>query len=139
MAGNAKFDSSSASPEDSCFAGSYLNGHRGTHPGANLDRFGSFRESTNGRGFGAGASTPKGNVGDMPPLSQGLMLEPIPLGDQNFTRSGELRRALGFSVGGISSEDNSFGLVHSRPAQSLAIDELKRFRGIVLDGSNKAR
>lgn len=133
MSGHAKLDLSSAN-----FTGSYLNAQRGTHPGANLDRFGSFRESSNGRSFSIGTSTPKGNVGDMLPLSQCLMLESIPLGDQKFSRSGELRRVLGFSFGCIS-EDSSFGHSDSRSAQSLPIDELKRFRGSIQDGMYKAR
>lgn len=141
MAGNVKFESSSVSPEDSSFSGSYPNGQRSTHSGPNLDRSGSFREGSDGRSFSSGTSTFKSNataVADLPPLSQCLLLEPISMGDQKYTRAGELRRALGFSFGNVS-EDNYFGVAYSKPAPTLATDELKRFRASVQEGWQKAR
>lgn len=141
MAGNVKFELSSVSPEDSGFSGSYANGQRGNYPGPNLDRPGSFREGSDGRSFSSGTSTSKSNstvVADLPPLSQCLLLEPFSMGDQKYTRAGELRRALGFSFGSIS-EDNSFGAALSKPSPALAIDELKRFRASVHEGCQKAR
>jgi len=141
MAGNVKFELSSVSPEDSGFSGSYPNGQRSTHSGPNLDRSGSFREGSDGRSFSSGTSTFKSNaatVADLPPLSQCLLLEPISMGDQKYTRAGELRRALGFSFGNVS-EDNYFGVAYSKPAPTLATDELIRFRASVQEGCQKAR
>ncbi|KAL8159657.1 hypothetical protein V2J09_001194 [Rumex salicifolius] len=138
MAGTAKFELSSVSPEDLGFAGSIANGTRGAHLGASLNRFGSFRESSNGRSFSSGAVMSKGKISDLPPLSQWLILEPFITGDQKYSRSTELKRALGFSFGNIS-DDNFFGAAHSKTTPTLSIDELKRFRGTVLDGNDKAR
>lgn len=141
MAGNTKFELSSASPEDSVLSGSYSNGPRGNYPGPSLDRSGSFREGIESRTFSCGTGTSKLNntaVADLPPLSQVLNLEPISMGDQKYTRAGELRRALGISLTNVS-EDNSFGAAHSKPPPTLATDELKRFRASVHEGCMKAR
>lgn len=74
----------------------------------------------------------------MPPLPQCLPLEPIILGSQKYTRSGELRRVLGFPHGSIS-DDHSFGVAHPKPPPPVATEELKHFKESVQDASRKAR
>lgn len=74
----------------------------------------------------------------MPPLPQYLPLEPIMLGNQKCTRSGELRRVLGFPLGN-TSEDHSFGVSHPKPPPSVATEELKHFKESVQDASRKSR
>ncbi|GMG99480.1 hypothetical protein Nepgr_001320 [Nepenthes gracilis] len=139
MAANVKFDLSSGSPDELGYVGNYPNGQRGNYPGANLDRSGSFRESSDGRNFSFGSSTSKGNPAsmmDLPPFSHCLMLEPITVGDPKC--SVELRRALGVSLTSVP-EDNSFGAAHSKPPLTIATDELKRFKESVLEACSKAR
>ncbi|CAL1403946.1 unnamed protein product [Linum trigynum] len=88
--------------------------------------------------FGSGSNISRGNgtsPSDMPPLTECLHLEPIMLGSQKYTRSGELRRVLGF---GSASEDHSFGVSHPKPPP-VATEELKLFKESVLDASRKAR
>ncbi|XP_077241272.1 uncharacterized protein LOC143881849 isoform X2 [Tasmannia lanceolata] len=140
MAGSTRFELASSSPEGSSFTGTYPNGQRGTHAGANLDRSGSFRESTENRMLVSGSGTSRGGAlsMEMPPLAQNLMLEQFSMSDQKFTRSGELRRALGVSLG-TTLEDHSFGGVHSKPLPPVATEDLKRFKASVLDTSIKAR
>ncbi|KAJ4831732.1 hypothetical protein Tsubulata_031004, partial [Turnera subulata] len=143
MAGNVRFELSSASPDELGFTGIYPNGQRGSYPRPTFDRSGSFRESGEGRMSVSGAGTPRASsspVGDMapPPLTQCLLLDPITMGDQKYTRSGELRRALGISIGN-GTEDNSFGAAHSKPPPPVAIEDLKRFRTSLLDSTSKAR
>ncbi|THG08854.1 hypothetical protein TEA_017880 [Camellia sinensis var. sinensis] len=139
MAGNARFESTSGSPELG-FVGNYPNGPRGSYPGLSLDRSGSFREGGESRVFGSGTGISRASGGNLPPLSQCLMLEPIIMGDQKYTRSGELelRRVLNISVGS-ASEENSFGVAHSRPTPLVATEELKRYKESILDANNKAR
>lgn len=138
MAGNGRFESNSAGPEDLAFSGSYSNGQRGNY---SLDRSGSFREGSENRMFSSATSMSRGMatvIGDVLPLSQCLMLDPITMGDQKYTRLGEVRRLLGISFG-TSAEDNSFGAAHSKPPPPVASEELRRFRASVLDASIKAR
>uniref|UniRef100_A0A5B7A6R6 Uncharacterized protein n=1 Tax=Davidia involucrata TaxID=16924 RepID=A0A5B7A6R6_DAVIN len=140
MAGNARFELTSGSPEPG-FVGNYPNGQRGNYPGPSLDRSGSFREGGESRLYNSGTGMSRGGgalMGDLPPLSQCLMLEPMMMGDQKYTRAGELRRVLGFSIGS-ALEDNSFGAAHSKPPPPVAMDELKRYKTSVLDGCIKAR
>ncbi|CAI0398275.1 unnamed protein product [Linum tenue] len=88
--------------------------------------------------FGSGSNISRGNATsplDMPPLTECLHLEPITLGSQKYTRSGELRRVLGF---GSASEDHSFGVAQPKPPP-VATEELKLFKESVLDASRKAR
>ncbi|KAJ8557617.1 hypothetical protein K7X08_003242 [Anisodus acutangulus] len=139
MAGNGRFNLTSAS-SDSGFVGNYTNGPKGSYTGPTMDRSGSFRESSDTRIFGSGKSASRGTgtvVGDLPSLSQCLMLEPIVMGDQKYTRSGELRRMLGFTVGS-TSEDNSFGAAHLKSSLHVSMEELKRFRDSVAETCNKA-
>lgn len=75
---------------------------------------------------------------DVPPLPQCIPLDPISLGTQKYTRSGELRRALGFPLGG-SSVDNPFRASGYKPCPPVATEELKQFKENVLDASMKAR
>lgn len=140
MAENMRFESCSASPEEYAFVGSYTNGQRGSYTGVSLDRSGSFREEGESRVFGSTMSS-RGSAtstGDLPLLSECLMLDPITMGDQKYTRSGELRRVLGISFGS-TVEDNIFGSAHSKPLPPVAIEELKRFKATVRDASIKAR
>ncbi|KAK4359680.1 hypothetical protein RND71_021909 [Anisodus tanguticus] len=139
MAGNGRFNLTSAS-SDSGFVGNYTNGPKGSYMGPTMDRSGSFRESSDTRIFGYGKGASRGSgavVGDLPSLSQCLMLEPIVMGDQKYTRSGELRRMLGFTVGS-TSEDNSFGAAHLKSSLHVSMEELKRFRDSVAETCNKA-
>ncbi|KAI4322414.1 hypothetical protein L6164_022112 [Bauhinia variegata] len=69
---------------------------------------------------------------DMPPLPQCLPLDPITLGNQKYTRSGELRRVLGVPLGSTSED-------HSKPMPPVASGELKHFKESVQDASRKAR
>ncbi|KAA8544238.1 hypothetical protein F0562_022250 [Nyssa sinensis] len=75
---------------------------------------------------------------DVPPLPQCLPLESITLGNQKYTRSGELRRVLGVPLGS-TSEDHSFGIGHLKPPPPVATEELKNFKDSVQDASRKAR
>jgi hypothetical protein len=140
MAENVRFESCSASPEEYAFAGSYTNGQRGSYTGVSLDRSGSFREDGETRIFGSAMSS-RGSAmstGDLPLLSECLMLDPITMGDQKYARSGELRRVLGISYGS-TVEDNTFGAAHSKSLPPVAIEELKRFKATVRDASINAR
>ncbi|KNA22642.1 hypothetical protein SOVF_032520 isoform B [Spinacia oleracea] len=141
MAGNAKFELSSVSPDDSGFSGNYSNGQRSSYVGPSLDRSGSFREGSDGRNYSSGSGTSKMNalpMADLPPLSQCLTLEPFAIGDLKNTRAGEWKRAVGYSFGN-ATEDNSFGAGHSKPPPTIVAEELKRFKASVSDGSHKAR
>jgi hypothetical protein len=138
MSGNARYELSSASPEELGFTGSYSNGQRGSYPSASFDRSGSFSES---RMFSSGASTPRASASparSMAPLAPYLSLDPVTMGDQKYTRTGELRRAFGISLGS-ATEDNSFGAAHSKPPPAVDVEELKRIRAGVLDDYRKSR
>ncbi|KAD7479894.1 hypothetical protein R6Q59_008727 [Mikania micrantha] len=147
MAANARFESPSAGSSEPSFSGAYSNGKRG-NTGPNLDRAGSFREGTEGRVFSSGfAVTRSGSSGStgsgsLPPLSQCLSLEPIPMGDRKIDRSVELKRVMGLIVGS-TNEDNSSGaavLANSKPSSPLAVaEDLKRLRSSVVDTCNTAR
>lgn len=140
MAGNSRFELTSASPESS-FAGNYQIGQRGSYSSPALDRSGSFREGAESRMFGSGKATSRGSAmltGELPALSQCLLLEPILMGDQKKnTRSVELRKVLGFTIG-CSSEDNSFSAAHLKNSPPVA-EELKRLKASVVDTCVKAR
>eukprot|EP00258_Populus_trichocarpa_P046232 XP_024462251.1 uncharacterized protein LOC7490896 isoform X2 [Populus trichocarpa] len=141
MAGNVRYDLSSASPEELGFTGSFSNGQRGSYPNASFDRSGSFRESSESRMFSSGASTPRASASparSMGPLTQHLSLDPVTMGDPKYTRTGELKRAFGISLGS-ATEDNSFGAAHSKPPPAVDVEELKRIRAGVLDDYRKSR
>ncbi|VVB16831.1 unnamed protein product [Arabis nemorensis] len=90
--------------------------------------------------LGSGNSLSRGTIGlssDAPNLPQVLILEPIRLGNQNYTRSGELRRVLGVPSR-ASSEENSFGMSHPKPSPPVATEELKHFKESVQDASREA-
>ncbi|CAK9170050.1 unnamed protein product, partial [Ilex paraguariensis] len=140
MAGNERFELASSSSVWG-FTANYPDGPRGSFSGPNFDRSGSFKESAESRMFGSGMGTSRGSgslTGDLPPFRQSLMLEPIVMGEQKYTRSGELRRVLGISVG-CTSEDNSFGATHLKPSPAVAMEDLKRVRASIIDTSIKAR
>ncbi|OVA06005.1 hypothetical protein BVC80_1707g111 [Macleaya cordata] len=139
MAGSTRFELASGNNEGSAFPATYPNGQRGNYSGANLDRSGSFRDGIENRLLGSGPGSSRGNTplsAEVPHLSQFLTLELITMGDQKFTRSGELRRVLGVSLG--STSEDHFGAAHSK-TPPIASEELKRFKASVLDTSNKAR
>ncbi|WCJ41818.1 hypothetical protein M5689_022661 [Euphorbia peplus] len=75
---------------------------------------------------------------DIPSLTQCLPLEQIALGNQKYTRSGELRRVLGVTLGS-SSEDYSFGVAHPKPPPPTATEELKNLKESVQDSCRRAR
>ncbi|KAI3458839.1 hypothetical protein Pfo_015502 [Paulownia fortunei] len=138
MDGNTRFELTSASP-DSNFAGNYQNGQRG-YSAPSLGRSSSFREGSESRNVGSGKVNSRGSAtssGDLPTLSQCLMLEPIFIGDPKYARSGDLKRVLGFSVGS-NSEENSFGAAHLKNSPPTAVEELKRLRASVADTCVKA-
>lgn len=140
MSGNSRFDLS-ASPEELAFKGTIPNGQRGNLMNGSLDRSGSFREGNEGRMFISGGSMFRGNstsAWDLPPLSQCLMLDPINMGDQKYTRSGELKKALGISFGS-TLEDCSFGASNLKPSPTVATEDLKQFKASVVEASAKAR
>lgn len=90
--------------------------------------------------LGSGNNLSRGTIGlpsDTPNLSQVLTLEPIRLGNQSYTRSGELRRALGVPSR-ASSEENSFGMSHPKPTPPVTTEELKYFKESVQDTSREA-
>uniref|UniRef100_A0A803NCR0 Uncharacterized protein n=1 Tax=Chenopodium quinoa TaxID=63459 RepID=A0A803NCR0_CHEQI len=88
-----------------------------------------------GMGFGRGGvmASP-----DVPSLHQCLSLEHISFGTRKYTRSGELRRALGVSLGS-TSEDLPVRASNFRPSPPVATEELKQIRESVLNASIKAR
>ncbi|CAN4114413.1 unnamed protein product [Withania somnifera] len=138
MAGNGRFNLTSASSE-SGFVGNYTNGPKGSYMGPTMDRSGSFRESSDTRIFGSGKGATRGTgavVGDLPSLSQCLMPEPIVMSDQKYTRTGELRRILGLTVG--STSENAFGAAHLKSSLHLSMDELKKFRDSVAETCDRA-
>ncbi|KAL9235435.1 hypothetical protein vseg_010193 [Gypsophila vaccaria] len=90
---------------------------------------------------GVPANASRGNVlssSDIPMLSQYLSLEPISLGAQKFMRSGELRRALGFSLAN-ASEDHMFRVSNFKPSAPLSTEDLKLYKENVFNASVKAR
>ncbi|MBA0739880.1 hypothetical protein Gogos_013108 [Gossypium gossypioides] len=92
--------------------------------------------SSSGNNLGRGSA---GLPSDIPPLPQCLPLEPITLGSQKYTRSGELSRVLGIPLRNSTSEDHSFGVSHSKLSPPVATEELKNFKESVQDASRKAR
>ncbi|KAJ8750103.1 hypothetical protein K2173_014018 [Erythroxylum novogranatense] len=75
---------------------------------------------------------------ERPTLPQCLPLEQITLTRQKCTRSGEVRRVLGFPLGS-AAEDLHFGVVHAKSSTPIATEELKHFKESVQDTSRKAR
>ncbi|EEF37407.1 conserved hypothetical protein [Ricinus communis] len=137
MAGNMRYES--ASPEELGFTGSYPNGQRGNYSTVSMERSGSFREGSESRAFGSGASTPRASASsDAASLTHYLLLDPITMVDPKYTRSGEFRRVLGISYGN-ATEDNSFGAAHSKLPPPVATEELNRFKKSVSDATLKAR
>ncbi|KAK6929065.1 hypothetical protein RJ641_005270, partial [Dillenia turbinata] len=141
MAGNVRFELNSGSLEEPTFAVNYPNAQRMNYSSATLDRYGSFRETSESRLLSSGTSVSRVNSsvsGNSSPLSQCLLLEPIMMAEQKYPRCGEVRRVLGLSIGS-SSEDNSFGAAHSKPPPPVATEELKCFKASVSDARIKAR
>ncbi|KAH6756497.1 hypothetical protein C2S53_002248 [Perilla frutescens var. hirtella] len=138
MDGNSRFELMSASP-DTNFAGNYQSGQRGYSSPA-LGRSSSFREGSDSRNVSSGKVNSRGgaiSLGEVPSLSQCLILEPIVMGDPRHARSGELRRVLANSVAS-NSEENSFVPVHLKNSPPAAVEELKRMRASVAETCVKA-
>ncbi|KAK4750274.1 hypothetical protein SAY87_027723 [Trapa incisa] len=142
MAGNARFESSPANVDDLTFVGSHSNVQKGNHSGASLDRSGSFRETSEGRMFNSSTSNlSRGSspfLGDMPSISQYLVLEPFVMVDQKYPKSSELRKLLGIPPG-ISAEGGSSGANHTKLPHLVVGEELRRFKSNVVNASVKAR
>ncbi|XP_027935579.1 uncharacterized protein LOC114190762 isoform X8 [Vigna unguiculata] len=102
------FDLTAARSEELAFKGSFTNGQRGNLMNGTLDRSASFRE------------------------------DPITMGDQKYTRSGELRRVLGISFGN-TLEDYAFGTANLKSPPPVATEELKLFKASVQEASVRAR
>lgn len=88
--------------------------------------------------FGSGNNLSRGRAApsNMPPLPQCLPLEPITLGNPEYPRPEELRRALGVHS---TAEDHSFGAAHLKAPAPVGKVELKHFKESVQDASKKAR
>ncbi|XP_027935574.1 uncharacterized protein LOC114190762 isoform X4 [Vigna unguiculata] len=106
--GQCRFDLTAARSEELAFKGSFTNGQRGNLMNGTLDRSASFRE------------------------------DPITMGDQKYTRSGELRRVLGISFGN-TLEDYAFGTANLKSPPPVATEELKLFKASVQEASVRAR
>ncbi|XLR45417.1 hypothetical protein S83_030077 [Arachis hypogaea] len=138
MAGNTRFDLSATSPEEPVFKGTFLNGQRGILMNGSLDRSASFCDGNEGQ---VCSTVSRGNytsTGDPAPVAQYLMLDPITMGDQKYTRSGELRRVLGITFGS-TREDCAFGTANLKHPPPVATEELKLFKASVQEASARAR
>ncbi|RDX83388.1 hypothetical protein CR513_35686 [Mucuna pruriens] len=130
-----------AKSEELAFKGSFTNGQRGSLVNGTLDRSASFREGNEGQALILGANMSRGNstsAGDLSSVAQCLMLDPITMGDQKYTRSGELRRVLGISFGN-TPEDYAFGTANLKSPPPVATEELKRFKASIQEASVRAR
>ncbi|XP_047970375.1 uncharacterized protein LOC125213724 isoform X2 [Salvia hispanica] len=138
MDGNSRYELMSAS-SDTNFAGNYQSSQRG-YASPSFGRSSSFREGSESRNISSGKANSRGSTispGDVPSLSQCLILEPIVMGDPRHARSGELRRVLTNSAGS-NLEENSFGSAHLKNSPPAAVEELKRLRASVADTCFKA-
>ncbi|KAL1557763.1 hypothetical protein AAHA92_08306 [Salvia divinorum] len=138
MDGNSRYELMSAS-SDTNFAGNYQSSQRG-YASPSLGRSSSFREGSESRNISSGKANSRGSAispGEVPSLSQCLILEPIVMGDPRHARSGELRRVLANSAGS-NSEENSFGSALLKNSPPAAVEELKRLRASVADTCFKA-
>lgn len=128
MKRNIRVEVSSISMDEMAFASNHPNVQRGNHSRPIIDRSGS-----EGRIFSsnAGPSREKPNLlGHLPPISQFLALEPLPMMDQRCVLSGDLQKIL------------VNGTVRAAPAKlpdSVPVKDLKRLKSSVLDTSIKAR
>ncbi|CAA6668505.1 unnamed protein product [Spirodela intermedia] len=138
MVGNPRSELASSITEGSSLTAAFCNGQRGSYSGASLERSGSFRESIDSRvlssGAGGNRTTSPVTAAEIPSPSQFLILDFLSLGDQKYSRAGELRRVIG-----VSPEDHSFGIVQSKPLTPAAAEELKRFKASVSETTSKAR
>ncbi|THU53437.1 hypothetical protein C4D60_Mb10t14390 [Musa balbisiana] len=137
MAGSSRAESASSSMDGPNFAATaHHSAQRGAYSSSGLERSGSFRESSENRALvpGPGASRNTSFSPEIPSLSQYLPLEPFLMGEQRYSRSGELRRVLGVTV-----EDHSFGSAQFKPLPPIASEELKRFKASILESSSRAR
>ncbi|KAF3780501.1 hypothetical protein EJ110_NYTH36358 [Nymphaea thermarum] len=142
MASGGRFDSASGSPEGSTLLSSYSNGQRSSFAAGSLDRSSSFREGSDSRITGSGSSISRGDASsyvDLPSISQWMNLDSISMGDQKFTRLGELKKALNISSI-MLTEDGSFGTaLHSKPLSPPMLEDLKRLKSSIIESSARAK
>ncbi|XP_031499746.1 uncharacterized protein LOC116264010 isoform X2 [Nymphaea colorata] len=142
MASGGRFDPASGSPEGSTLPTSYSNGQRSSFAAGSLDRSSSFREGSDSRITGSGSSISRGDASpyvDLPSLSQWMNLDSISMGDQKFTRLGELKKALNISSI-MLTEDGSFGTaLHSKPLSPPMLEDLKRLKSSIIESSARAK
>lgn len=141
MAGNTKFDSSAASPEKLASQGTFVNGQKRKLINGSLDISTGLRKGNDGQLLIPNANMLRGNstyAGDAAPLDQSLILDPITMGDQRYTRSSELRRVLGMSFG-ATLEDCAFGNANLNSHLPVAPEKVKRLKACVQEVSTKAR
>ncbi|KAL8218333.1 hypothetical protein R6Q57_021706 [Mikania cordata] len=142
MAGNATFESASASSSELVFSRAYLNGQR--EPG--LDRSRNYREGSHIRMLGSGFGMPRGESGsvvasdEIHMLSQSISLEPIVIPHQ-IAWYDELRRVLRILTGSTAEEDSfRAAATYVKPLPSMAdLKDLKSFRLSIEDTCVKAR
>lgn len=138
MAANSRSDLASGSPEVSFFTSAYLNGQRGSYPGASFERSGSFRESIDNRvppsSVGATRSPAQMPAIEIPSPSNYLTTVQLSLGDQKYTRAGELRRVVG-----VSPDEHTLRGIQCKALTPAAAEELKRFKASVLETAARAR
>lgn len=141
MAGNNRFDLSAARPEKLPFKGTFPNGQKRNLTNGALDRSASFREGNEGQTRVPGAIPLRGNSpssGDSASEANSLVLDPITMGDQKYTGSGELRRVLRISFGN-TLEDYAFGTANLKSPLPVAPEELKRFKASLQEAAARAR
>ncbi|XP_064968569.1 uncharacterized protein LOC135614775 isoform X1 [Musa acuminata AAA Group] len=136
MAGSMRAESAASSLDGPKFSAAYHNGQRGAFSGSGLERSGSFRESSENRIMVTGPGTSRNTTlsSELPSLSQYLSLEPFSMGEQKYSRTGELRRVLGVTV-----EEHPFGSVQSKALPPIASEDLKCFKASISESSSRAR
>ncbi|XP_072979325.1 uncharacterized protein [Typha angustifolia] len=134
MAGSTRAELASSNLDGSTFSATYSNGQRGAYSGSNSDRSGSFRESLENRVSVSvpGASRSMASPVEIPPVTQYLSLEPFSMGEQKYTRLGELRRVLA-----VPLEEHPFGSFQLKPLPLM--EDVKRFKASLLESATKAR
>ncbi|KAJ6846856.1 uncharacterized protein M6B38_283615 [Iris pallida] len=140
MAASTKFDFPSSFSDGS----TQPNGQRGPHSASSLERPGSFREGNESRISSSFLSTSR--MGCPPSQADGVNLLQTIVSDLKTTvldqklpvpRPGEMRRSI-TSVLGISAED-SLPATSMKPLLSSSVEEIKRLRNNLHEGSVKAR
>ncbi|KAM0953197.1 hypothetical protein DsansV1_C02g0021501 [Dioscorea sansibarensis] len=137
MAASSKFDLSS--PDGP----TYLNGQRGSYGAISLERTGSFCEGSGNRLSSLLPSMSRSSStlsqSDMSNMFQSLFsdLRTVFL-DQRFLRTLEIRKGLS-SILGLSPEDPVPPTINTKPLPPSSLEELRRMRANLSEGSIKAR